>query len=55
MFGVAFGHHDLQTLLPRHTPLYAYFSCNPRSLDEMKHNTEKTVARTDPETLHKIA
>jgi hypothetical protein len=25
------------------------------SFEEMKHNTEKTTANTDPETLHSIA
>jgi hypothetical protein len=31
------------------------YSNNPRSLEEMKHNTEETVANPDPETRRKIA
>jgi hypothetical protein len=31
------------------------YSNNPRSLEELKHNTEQTVANTDRETLRKVA
>jgi hypothetical protein len=31
------------------------YSNNPRSLEKLKHNIERTVANTDPETLCKAA
>jgi hypothetical protein len=55
---VAFGHRDLQNL-PRKTSMEIYqtgvYSNNPRSLEELKHNTEYTAANTDQETLRKAA
>jgi hypothetical protein len=59
LLGLAFGHRDLLTL-PSHYFLLEFLkervdSNNPRSLGELKHSKEQTVASTDPETLHKVA
>jgi hypothetical protein len=31
------------------------YSNKPRSLEELKHNTEQTVVNIDPEILHKVS
>jgi hypothetical protein len=61
LLGVAFGHHNIQTL-HRETSFSGDFSKkkvhlnNPRSLEEFKYNkpTEQTFGNTDPETLRTI-
>jgi hypothetical protein len=62
MLGLAFGRRDLHPL-PRQTAFSfpwgflkeRLYSNHPRSLEEMKHNNEQTVASTDPETISKFA
>jgi hypothetical protein len=56
LLGVAFGHRDLQL----HFFLWGFlkegvYLINPRSFEELKYNTEHTVANNDAETLRKVA
>jgi hypothetical protein len=46
LLGVAFGHPHLKERV---------YSNNPRSLEELKHNTEQTAANIDPEIFRKVA
>lgn len=53
----AFGHVDFQTL-PRQTSVELLketdYSNNSRTSEEIKHNTDQTVANINPETLRKF-
>jgi hypothetical protein len=58
LLGVAFGHRDLRTLI-RQTSFCGISQIvhpnNPRSLEELKHSIEQTVAIIGPETLFRVA
>jgi hypothetical protein len=59
LWGVAFGHRDIQTLTPRCFFPSGFlderlYSNGPRSLELLKYGIEQTIANTDPETLRKF-
>jgi hypothetical protein len=60
LLGDAFGHRDLHTSALPDFSLWGFlketvYSNSSRSLEELKHNIEQTVANTDQEALRKVA
>jgi hypothetical protein len=58
LMGVVFGQRRFH-VLPSQAPWREFsskeYSNNPRSVEELKHNTEQTVTNTDPVTLRIVA